>query len=83
MISATFESVCCCGCGRPYRRGAAIEKTRAGWVLASCLDARPGAGSSPFAGPAEIREILGRAKDRDALATAADRIRAMRGGGVF
>lgn len=40
MISASFESVCCCGCRRPYREGAALEKTRAGWVLASCVDPR-------------------------------------------
>jgi hypothetical protein len=87
VIAASFASTCTCGCGRAYPEGAAIEKTRTGWVLESCLDPRPAAlaaSRSPFAGPAEILEILGRARARDALATAADRIRATRaGGGLF
>lgn len=84
MIPAGFASTCTCGCGREYPKGAAIVKTRAGWVLESCLDPRPAAvaaSRSPFAGPAEILEILGRARARDALATSADRIRAARGEG--
>jgi hypothetical protein len=83
MISASFESVCCCGCRRPYRVGAALEKTRAGWVLASCVDARV-VGTAPAGSDAEKLEILARAREVRDIAEAADRIRAMRaGGGAF
>jgi hypothetical protein len=83
MRTAQFAGTCCV-CRRPYGAGAPIAGRPGEWGHESCLDPRPAAvatSRSPFAGPAEILEILGRARARDVLATAADRIRAARGEG--
>jgi hypothetical protein len=76
MITASYDSTCTCGCGRSYRKGAALEKTRTGWVLASCLDRRAASSGSA----SEVLEVLERARFVRDTAEAADRIRAARGG---
>jgi hypothetical protein len=53
-------------------------RSATGWALASCGSSSPGASSQiskPEASPAEVREILQRARTRRDLAEAADRVR--------
>jgi hypothetical protein len=76
MTTAQRPGMCACGCRRTFLVGEAIERIPAGWARAACV--APAPSSSPFASPAEVREILARARFVRDTAEAADRVRAAR-----
>lgn len=77
---ARFPGTCACGCHRPFAAGEQVERRGTGWARAACaapVSPGPTTGSSagPEAGPAEILEVLARAR---AVAAAEARITAAR-----
>jgi hypothetical protein len=85
MTTAMRPGFCACGCRKPFLIGEEIVRIASGWARAACV--APPTSAGPEASPAEVREILARARFVRDTAEAADRLRAARArrvaGGAF
>lgn len=93
-MKARFPGACGCGCGRRFAAGAElVRQDGGGWALASCRAAtaappRAAPNSGPEASPAEVVEILLRARavaervERETAARLAAAARARAGAGA-
>jgi hypothetical protein len=60
-MKARFPGTCA-GCGRRYGAGAELVRAAVGWVGACCAAPAPEPSAGPFAGRAEILDVLARAR---------------------
>jgi hypothetical protein len=76
VTTAQRPGMCACGCRRTFLVGEGIVRIASGWARAACL--APPASAGPEASPAEVREILARARFVRDTSEAADRLRGAR-----